>query len=138
MTSILSTEKSAMSIKSGRKGMRIENEIAHRFQDEGFAAEKISGMYRPGPDITVPLLGIDRAVEVKSRADGFRELYKWLQDRDFLIVRADRQQPLVVLPLRLAIEIARLAERAKDSTNFACRRRKAQPCLLGRRSNCPA
>jgi hypothetical protein len=106
-----------MPIKSRRKGMRVENEIVHRLQESGFAAEKISGMYKPGPDLTVPLLGIDRRVEVKSRADGFRELYKWLQDRDFLVVRADRQEPLVVLPLRIAIEIAQLAERAKNSTN---------------------
>jgi hypothetical protein len=45
-------------------------------------------------------------VEVKCRADGFRELYRWLIDRDILIVRADRSEPLVVLPLKLAAEIA--------------------------------
>jgi hypothetical protein len=33
----------------------------HELQEQGFAAEKISGMYRPGHDITVPLLGVDRA-----------------------------------------------------------------------------
>ena len=53
-------------------------------------------------------------VESKVRADGFRELYGWLQGNDFLVVRADRREPLVVLPLRFAIEIAQLAERAKD------------------------
>jgi hypothetical protein len=57
-------------------------------------------------DLTVPVLNIDRVVEVKCRADGFRELYKWLVDRDILIVRADRSEPLVVLPLKLAAEIA--------------------------------
>ena len=44
--------------------------------------------------------------EVKCRADGFREMYKWLIDRDILIIRADRSEPLVVLPLKLAAEIA--------------------------------
>ena len=43
---------------------------------------------------------------MKCRADGFRELYKWLEARDLLIVRADRKEPLVVLPLKLAAEIA--------------------------------
>jgi hypothetical protein len=33
-------------------------------------------------------------------------LYPWLGDADFLVVRADRAEPLVVLPLRLAAEIA--------------------------------
>jgi hypothetical protein len=43
---------------------------------------------------------------VKVRANGFRELYRWLIDRDILIVRADRSEPLVVVPLKLAAEIA--------------------------------
>jgi hypothetical protein len=48
------------------------------------------------------VVGVYRAVEVKCRADGFRELYGWLDDRDILIVKADRQEPLVVLRLSLA------------------------------------
>jgi hypothetical protein len=32
-------------------------------------------MYKPGADLSVPVLGVDRAVEVKCRADGSRELY---------------------------------------------------------------
>jgi hypothetical protein len=50
-------------------------------------------MYKPGADLSVPVLGVDRAVEVKCRADGFRELYGWLEDRDVLIVKpsGDRQ-----------------------------------------------
>jgi hypothetical protein len=45
-------------------------------------------------------------IECKARADGFRELYGWLEDRDILIVKAD-WQPLVVLRLSLAAEIAK-------------------------------
>jgi hypothetical protein len=58
----------------------------------------------------VPLLGVDRIIEVKARRDGFREFYSWLDRRDVLVVRADRREPLVVLPLRLAVEIAKRAE----------------------------
>jgi hypothetical protein len=61
----------------------------------------------------VPVLGIDRTVEVKVRGNGFRQLYEWLGRRHLLIVRADRREPLVVLPLRLAAEIAAAAERGK-------------------------
>jgi hypothetical protein len=32
--------------------------------------------------------------EVKARADGFREQYHWLEERDVLIVNAARQEPL--------------------------------------------
>jgi hypothetical protein len=82
-------------------------------QAEGFAAEKISGLYKPGPDLSVPLLGRDMAVEVKIRSNGFRELYRWLAGADLLIVRADRDRPLVVVPLVLAAEIARAAEKGR-------------------------
>ena len=45
-------------------------------------------------DIILPLMGRDLCVEVKARADGFRELYSWLDGRDVLIVKADRREPL--------------------------------------------
>jgi hypothetical protein len=92
------------------KGNRAERVIARYLQDRGFAAERVplsgaaGGSYKG--DLTVPVLNVDRVVEVKCRADGFRELYRWLVDRDILIVRADRSEPLVVLPLKLAAEIA--------------------------------
>jgi hypothetical protein len=43
-------------------------------------------------DLTVPLLGVDRCVEVKVRGNGFGQLYAWLEPRDLLIVRADRRR----------------------------------------------
>ena len=51
----------------------------------------------------------DLCVEVKCRGQGFRELYSWLNGRDVLIVKADRQEPLVVLRLSLAAHIAKRA-----------------------------
>jgi hypothetical protein len=50
---------------------------------------------------------------VKCRGNGFRELYKWLDGADALIVRADRRELLVVVPIGLAAEVMALAERAK-------------------------
>jgi Holliday junction resolvase len=101
------------------KGNRAERAIVHALQNAGFAAERVplSGAARGrfGGDVSVPLLGIDRRVEVKARANGFRQLYDWLGDHDFLIVRADRSEPLVVVPLKFATEIAVLAERAKKN-----------------------
>jgi Holliday junction resolvase len=93
-----------------RKGDRAERAIVKFLQDRGFAAERVplsgaaGGSYLG--DITIPVLNVDRVAKVKCRADGFRELYKWLEARDLLIVRADRKEPLVVLPLKLAAEIA--------------------------------
>ena len=92
------------------KGNRAERAIVKYLLERGFAAERVplsgsaGGSYLG--DLTVPIIGVSRVVEVKCRAAGFRELYKWLVDRDILIVRADRSEPLVVLPLTLAAEIA--------------------------------
>jgi len=100
-----------------RKGDRSERAIVKFLQDQGFAAERVplsgsaGGSYLG--DLTVPILEVDRVVEVKARANGFRQLYDWLIDRDILIVRADRAEPLVILPLRLAAEIASAADRNK-------------------------
>ncbi|MCP1915915.1 hypothetical protein J2R96_008395 [Bradyrhizobium elkanii] len=103
--------------KSREKGNRTERAIVRFLQDRGFAAERVplsgsaGGSYLG--DLTVPLVGVDRVVEVKCRAAGFKELYRWLIDRDMLIVRADRSEPLVVLPLKLAAEIASAADKNK-------------------------
>jgi hypothetical protein len=48
-------------------------------------------------------------IECKARADGFRQLYDWLDRRDVLIVKSDRHEPLVVVRLSLAAEIAKKA-----------------------------
>jgi Holliday junction resolvase len=102
---------------SRQKGNRTERAIVRLLRDHGFAAERVplSGAARGrfGGDVSVPLLGIDRRVEVKCRGNGFRQLYEWLNGVDMLIVRADRCEPLIVLPLRLAAEIAGIVERSR-------------------------
>ena len=110
----MSGSNSQVGRKGGRrsrdKGNRAERAIVKFLQERGFAAERVplsgsaGGSYKG--DLTVPLLGVDRVAEVKVRAKGFQQLYGWLVDRDILIVRADRSEPLVILPLKLAAEIA--------------------------------
>jgi Holliday junction resolvase len=92
------------------KGNRTERAIVKFLVDRGFHAERVplsgaaGGSYLG--DLTLHILDANRVVEVKVRAKGFKQLYGWLIDRDILIVRADRSEPLVVLPLKLAAEIA--------------------------------
>jgi Holliday junction resolvase len=97
------------------KGLRFERAIVKLLQDRGLAAEKISRTGYSSADLSVPILNADRRVECKVRKDAFRELYRWLEASDLLIVRSDRNQPLVILPLRLASEILVAAERGKSS-----------------------
>ena len=98
-----------MSVRN--KGARTERGIVNALLANGIAAARVplSGAAggRFAGDIVLPLLGRDLCVEVKARAEGFRELYSWLNERDVLIVKADRQEPLVVLRMSLAAEIAK-------------------------------
>jgi hypothetical protein len=78
---------------SRQKGNRIERALVRALQHTGFAAERVplSGAAhgRFGGDLSVPILGIDRRIEVKARCNGFRKLYAWLDGADLLVVRAD-------------------------------------------------
>lgn len=99
------------------KGNRTERAIVRLLQDRGLAAERVplSGAMRGrfGGDISVPALGRDLRGEAKCRGNGFREIYKWLDGRDFLVIRADRKPLLVVVTLELAAEVVMAAERTK-------------------------
>jgi hypothetical protein len=99
--------------RSRSKGARTERSIVNVLQAHGLAAVRVplSGAVggRFAGDIVLLLMGRDLCVEVKARADGFRELYSWLNGRDVLVVKADRQEPLVVVRLSLAAEIAEVA-----------------------------
>jgi Holliday junction resolvase len=96
--------------RSRDEGSRTERAIVRLLQAQGIAATKISRAYQRGHDIVLSLSGRDLCVGVKARADGFRELYCWLDQRDVLFVKADRQEALVVLRMSpLAAEIAKRA-----------------------------
>lgn len=100
-----------MGMKSRRKGAAFEREVVHFHTALGLAAERIplsgaakgsfAGDLRLGP----------WTVECKRRADGFKELYSWLahDDADLLVLRADRQPLLVVLPETTWLQLLRLA-----------------------------
>jgi hypothetical protein len=100
--------------RSRDKGNRTERQLVNFLQGQGFAAERVplsgsaGGSFKG--DVSMPIVGIDRRVEVKCRADGFRELYGWLDDNFALVLKADRKETLVVLRLRDGIEIAKTAE----------------------------
>jgi Holliday junction resolvase len=100
-----------------QKGNRFERAVVRLLQDSGLGAKRVplsgsaGGSY--SGDLTVPILGRDLVVEAKARANGFAQLYSWLDGRDALIVKADRRDAVVVLPLQLAAEIASAAVRRK-------------------------
>jgi Holliday junction resolvase len=104
------------------KGNRLERAIVRLLQDAGLGAERVplsgsaGGAY--SGDLMIPILNRDLVVEAKARANGFSRLYSWLERRDLLIIKADRRDALVILPLRLAVEIATAAESRKSPSEF--------------------
>lgn len=102
------------------KGALFERQLVHLLQDAGMAAERVPLSGAAGGsfagDISVPFLGRDNRFEAKIRADGFRELYRWLDKHKGLFLRADRRTPLVVLRMDDFCELVMTSEerRAKD------------------------
>jgi hypothetical protein len=99
------------------KGARTQRGIVNALKAGGIAAVRVplSGAVggRFAGDIALPLMGCDLCVEVKARADGFPEFYRWLDRRDVLILKADRREPLVVIRLSLAAEVSKGRARCK-------------------------
>jgi len=89
--------------QSRRKGSAGEREVVKILNAAGFNAHRVplSGgaavgeLYRG--DVLCRELGV---IEVKRRAVGFQQLYGWLEKADMLIVRADKKEWLLVIPLR--------------------------------------
>jgi hypothetical protein len=98
--------------RSRDKGVRTDRAMVRLLQALGLSARKVSAMYKRGDDLRVIIGDVERPVEVKFRAAGFSQLYDWLKQRDVLIVKADRQEPLIVLRMSLAAEIAKAGDDA--------------------------
>lgn len=99
------------------KGLRAEREAVHIFQAVGIAAERVplsgaSGGRYTG-DVSAPILGDDQVFEVKCRAAGFARIYNWLGGYYGLVIRADREEPLVVLRLRDFASLALTADKRR-------------------------
>jgi Holliday junction resolvase len=122
--------------RSRDKGNRAERAIVAFLQDSGPAGERVplsastDGKYVG--DVTSPLLGRDMCAEVKVREHGFGQLYAWLDGRQILIVRQDRREALVILPLHLAAEIAGHAERRLLKIDFN-QSKKCPAAMAGQR-----
>ena len=105
-------QKRVMPNRSKLKGDLEERNVVQFFRDLGFKAERTleSGARSDGSptyDIDVCFTPDGPAVigECKIRKDGFKELYKWIGENDFLTIRADRKERLFVLPERFFREL---------------------------------
>lgn len=103
-----------MGKKSRDKGGRYEAELVTDLRETGIKAERVplSGAAHGSfaGDINLPLMGRITRFEAKIRADGFKELYRWLAEHKGLFLRADRKETLVVMRLSDWCELVAKAE----------------------------
>ena len=88
---------------SRQKGNRFEREGVAILTAAGLVARRIplSGAMRGFKgDIELELAGRKLRLEAKSRKHGFKFIYEALADNDALLVKTDRSEPLVIMPLR--------------------------------------
>lgn len=98
-----------------QKGDRLERAVVKLFQDAGLEAKRVplSGSAKGYPgDVCVKIADHELTLECKSRKD-FATLYGWLENRDALILKADRKEPLRVVKLANALSYRRGGDDAK-------------------------
>ena len=89
-----------------QKGTRLERLVVAQFKGAGLAAKRVplSGSADGFKgDIIATLNGHELVLEAKSRKQC--SLYSWLGDKDALVVKADRQEPLITLRLRDLLQL---------------------------------
>lgn len=92
----------------------MERDCVNAFRAYGLQAERVplsggaGGSYTS--DFTVRVLGLLKRFEAKWRGDGFKEIYRWLEGNDGLVIRADRQPALMVVKLEDYIALVRLSD----------------------------
>jgi len=93
-----------MSKKSRNKGYRVEHSLVVVLRDAGIKAHRVplSG----STDFLKADLVIGKyKAEVKARRAGFKEIYKWIEGRDLLFLKADRRDYLCVMRLETFIQL---------------------------------
>jgi len=95
------------------KGNRFERTIVNVFKAFDIPAQRVplSGAteYAKG-DIEITIQEKIYRIECKARGTGFKQLYTWIDGNDLLVIKADRQPALVVIPLEQFCQLVRQIE----------------------------
>lgn len=99
--------------KSKRKGYTGEREIVQLLNKYGIKAERVplSGALKGklSGDIDCTIKGESKKIESKRRKDGFKELYKFIEqdDCDYIFMRADRKDWIVAMTFGEWLELVK-------------------------------
>lgn len=108
-----------MPSKSKSKGDREERDVVNIHRELGLTVMRTleAGARSDGSDTwdidlywrgkeNTPLIG-----ECKLRAKGFKQIYEWLGENDFLTIRSDRNERLYVVPESLWLNLMELTSK---------------------------
>ena len=90
-----------------RKGYRFEREVLKKFEEAGFKVVRSPASKGSG-DLFVEGLG---EVQVKARKK--YGIYDLFEGADFLVIKADYREPLIVLSLERFLKLLREAEKCR-------------------------
>ena len=76
------------------KGNRFERAIVNKLKKNGIDAKRVplSGATWLKGDVLIE----NEVAELKKRGNGFKSIYKWLDEHRYLIIAADYKEPLIV------------------------------------------
>lgn len=98
-----------MGSASRRKGYLGEHEVEKLLQMFDFDAVRVplsgSSRFQKG-DVVIKLKDRTLVAEVKRRKS-YKTLYQWLSGKDLCFFRADKEEWLVIVPLRIFVELVR-------------------------------
>jgi hypothetical protein len=100
-----------MAKKSRDKGLRNEQQLVNFCREAGLAAWRIPLSGAAGGEFSGDIRIAGRVYEAKVRASGLKTLYGWLGNNYGLLLRADRQEQLVVLRLKDYAELLAAVDR---------------------------
>ncbi|MEN2984326.1 MAG: hypothetical protein ABDH25_04800 [Dictyoglomaceae bacterium] len=98
-----------MGRKSKDKGYRLEHNLEKILKDNGVIAKRIplSGASFIKGDLLIIINGKEFLGEVKGRSQGFKEIYKFIDGKDFLFLKADYKDYLIVMSLDKFLNLLR-------------------------------
>ena len=98
---------------SRNKGARFEREVVNLIAGSGIKSMRVplSGSTWMKGDVKVEIGKKSFTLECKARSSGFKFLYDNLGVNDALVLKSDRQQPLIVMSLSQLLAVVKEVER---------------------------
>jgi len=108
--------------KSKDKGYRHENQTAKRWRAKGLDCVRmpLSGALggQWAGDLRATICGRELVIQLKALADGWKGIYSAIRNHDCLIIKADHEDPLVVMPEALFLSL--ICEPTPDANCETC------------------